>query len=91
MIKFIKSNESNDVMIGPASELGVLFGNWFMSGYMGRFMLPLFSTKPRLITKEYIENTGDPICFILKSSIYHNGLSLELMEAINKIWDEFYD
>ena len=88
MLKYI---ESDSAIVGHASEVRGLFYDQYSNGYVGRFMLPLFSTKPKLLTKEYIENTEDPICFILKSNVYYDGLSLELVEAINKAWNEFYD
>ena len=92
----IKSIENDNIRVGSAPNL-VNSMDWRATGFIGRFKLPLFSVFPKLITIDDLENDRDLICFVIRDSFYmynnvgEKGLSLSLVEHINKTWSEFYE
>ena len=87
----IKTIESENIMIGKASDLESYLGK---NGFCGRFKLPLFSTK--LVLIEDYEAKNNLLCLIMKTNFYFDNtnnkeISLELLEKINKAWNEFYE
>ena len=87
----IKCIDNDIIRIGPTSELSDCVG--VGRGFCGRFKLPLFSTKPIVVTKDdVVENT---LCFVIREYIYRivfdRTLPLKTVEKINKTWNEFYE
>lgn len=86
----IKSIDNDIIRVGLTSELYDYIGG---RGFCGRFKLPLFSTKPILITEDDI--TENTLCFVIREYIYRivfdRTLPLKTVEKINKTWNEFYE
>lgn len=83
----IKSINSDTVRIGPVSELISSQNSKKSELCWALFRLPLFSTKPSFI--RYAELKDNPICLQITRELYHNELSLSLVEIINKAWNDF--
>ena len=87
----IKCIDGDIIRVGTISELrdSIDWGK----GFCGRFRLPLFSTSPTLITSEDAEN--DSLCFVIDrykfERVFRRNLPLEIVEKINKTWNEFYE
>ena len=88
----IISIDSDIIRIGPISELLDSLDFW-NKGFCGGFRLPLFSTSPTIVTPEDIEE--DSLCFVIRrftfERVFCGKLPLEIVEKINKTWNEFYE
>lgn len=81
-----KSIIGNNIKIGTPDDVG-FYLNFY--DYLGRFRLPLFSTDPIFVSKNDLED--NEICFVIRRDLYIRGLSLEMVDDINKIWAKLYE